>query len=213
MKGPFDGISENKKEKLFKLLETHSYSYNESEEILPTLKNENIICILLKGYAQIVNINYNGEEYISEELFENSIFGTNISGIDYKEYQIIAIESCKVLVIDYKKLLNTEFTRYKYYNIFIANLFDIINNKLKDNNNRIKILTRKSIREKLLAYFESEYRRSRSKYIYLPNNFKNLADYLSVNRSAMFRELKSLKEENFIKIDGKRITLLYTPSI
>ena len=213
MKGPFDGISENKKEKLFKLLETHSYSYNESEEILPTLKNENIICILLKGYAKIVNINYNGEEYISEELFENSIFGTNISGIDYKEYQIIAIESCKVLVIDYKKLLNTEFTRYKYYNIFIANLFDIINNKLKDNNNRIKILTRKSIREKLLAYFESEYRRSRSKYIYLPNNFKNLADYLSVNRSAMFRELKSLKEENFIKIDGKRITLLYTPSI
>ena len=42
---------------------------------------------------------------------------------------------------------------------------------------------------------------------------KDLADYFAVNRSAMFRELKNLKEEKFIKIDGKKITLLYTPQV
>lgn len=199
------------KNKLFKLLGTHTYTYLEKQEILPTLKSENIICILLEGFAQIININYNGEENIIENLYEDDIFGTNISDINNSEYQIRAIEKCKVLVIDYKKISETNFTSYNYYNIFVNNLFDIINTKLKEKNDRIRILSKKSIREKLLEYFKTQYQKTHSKFIYLPNSFKDLADYFAINRSAMFRELKSLKEENFIKIDGRRITLLYTP--
>ena len=209
----FDGISELQKTKLKKLLQAHTYKFNKGEEILPTSKNENIICILLEGQANIVNISYNGEEYISEKLYENSIFGTYISGIDSNEYQIRAVEPSTVLVIQHKKLMEPENIEHKYFNIFFYNIYSIITKKLRDNNNRIKILTRKSIREKLLAYFENSYKISRSKYIYLETNFKDLADYLSINKSAMFRELRNLKDEKFIKVDGKRITLLYTPNI
>lgn len=213
MNSPFDGITELQKNKLFKLLATHIYTFNKNEEVLQTLKNDNIICILLEGYAHIININYNGEENLVEELYENSVFGTNISDIDYSEYQVRAIEDSKVLVIDYKKLVDYKNINHNYYNVFVINLFEIVNSKLKMNNDRIRILTKKSIRDKLLAFFENEYKKSRSKFIYLPNNFKDLADYLSINRSAMFRELKYLKDEKFIKIDGKKITLLYTPIV
>lgn len=213
MNNPFNDISELQKNKLFKLLETHIYTFNKNEEILSTFKSENIICILLEGYAQIVNISYNGEENLIEELIENSVFGTNISNISDNEYQIRAIKHSKILVIDYNKLINKKYINHSYYNIFITNLFDIVNSKCRENNNRIRILTKKTIRDKLLAFFENEYKKSRSKYIYVPTNLKDLADYLSINRSAMFRELKYLKEEKFIKIDGKRITLLYTPIV
>ena len=199
------------KNKLFKLLGTHTYTYSEKQEILPTLKSENIICVLLEGFAQIVNISYNGDENVVENLYEDDIFGSNISDINNTEYEIRAVENCKILVIDYKKLSEANFTGYNYYNIFINNLFDIINLKLKDKNDRIRILSKKTIREKLLEYFKTEYQKSHSKFIYLPNSFKDLADYFAINRSAMFRELKSLKEEKFIKIDGRRITLLYIP--
>jgi len=213
MNSPFDGISDLQKNKLFKLLGTHIYKFNKNEEILTTLNNEKVICILLEGYAQIININYNGEEYLVEELIENSIFGTTISDINSIEYEVRAIEASKVLVINYDNLYDEKNIAYSYFNVFVLNLFDIINNKLKVNNNRIRILTKKSIRDKLLAFFENEYKKNHSKFIYLSSNFKDLADYLSINRSAMFRELKYLKEENFIKIDGKRITLLYTPMV
>ena len=43
----------------------------------------------------------------------------------------------------------------------------------------------------------------------IPFSLTDLADYLSVDRSAMMRELKLLREENFIKKNGKEITLLY----
>lgn len=213
MKGPFDDMTEVQKSRLFKMLETHTYTFNKNEEILSTLKTTNIVCILLEGYANIVNIKYNGEENLIEELVENSVFGSNISNISDPECQIRAIENCKVLIIDYNKLINFRYYQYHYYTTFVTNLFDIINSKIRDNNDRIKILTQKSIRDKLLAFFENEYKKTRSKFIYLPSNFKDLADYLAVNRSAMFRELKYLKEENFIKVNDKRITLLYTPAV
>lgn len=213
MNAPFEGISELQKNKLFKLLGTHIYTFNKNQEILPTIKNDNIVCILLEGRAHIVNIDYNGDETLVEDLLENSVFGSSISDIDSNECQIRAIEYSKVLVIDYNKLIDISHINYNYYNIFMNNLFNIIHFKIKEKNNRIRILTKKTIREKLLEYFESEYRKSRSKYIYLSNSFKDLADYFSVNRSAMFRELRYLKDEKFIKIDGRRITLLYIPQV
>ncbi len=213
MKAPFSNISELQKTKLFKLLRIHVYNFNKNEEILSTIKNENIVCVLLEGHAQIVNIDYNGNEFLIEDLEKDSVFGSGISEINSSECQIRALENCKVLVINYNRLTNIEYTSHTYYNIFVNNLFDIIHTKLNEKNERIRILTKKTIRDKLLEYFEYEYKKTRSKFIYLPNSFKDLADYFAVNRSAMFRELKSLKEEKFIKIDGKKITLLYTPQV
>ena len=64
MKAPFSNISELQKTKLFKLLRIHVYNFNKNEEILSTIKNENIVCVLLEGHAQIVNIDYNGNEFL-----------------------------------------------------------------------------------------------------------------------------------------------------
>ena len=208
----FTGISELQRNKLFKLLEAHIYDFHENEEILQTIRGKNIICIILEGSAKMIEINYNGDENLIEQLENESVFGTAISNMNDQDCQIRSTSTrTKIVVFDYNNIINFKNTNHNYYNIFFNNLFDIIHAKLRERNDRIRILTKKTIRDKLLAYFEYEYTKTRSKFIYLPNNFKQLSDYLAINRSAMFRELKSLKEENFIKIDGKRITLLYTP--
>ena len=82
-------------------------------------------------------------------------------------------------------------------------------NSINDKNNRIEILTKKTIRNRLLEYFKIVSLKNKSKNIYLPFTFTDLADYLAIDRSAMTRELKNLKEEGFIEIKNKRITLLY----
>ena len=176
---------------------------------MPTIKSENIIAIILSGYAQIVNIEYNGNEMIMEDLYENSIFGTNISATNSDDCQIIAKQDTQVLVIDYNKLMNPDNLKHTYFNTFFMNLFDIINTKFKEKNERVKILEKKQIREKLLEYFEIENKKTRLNFFYLPFTFRDLADYLAINRSAMFRELKHLKDEKFIEINDRKITLLY----
>lgn len=209
MSKPFDNLSTSQINKLYDLLGVHIYKFQKNQEVLPTLKNGNIIGIILSGYAQILNIEYNGNEIIMETLVKNSIFGTNISATNTENYQIFAKEPTEVVVIDYDKLMNPSNIKFNYFNIFFRNIFDIINIKFKEKNERIRILEQKQIRNKLLEYFEIEHKKTRQKYIHLPFAFRDLADYLAVNRSAMFRELRHLKDEKFIEINNRKITLLY----
>ena len=209
MLSPFENLSTNQINKLFHILGVHIYNFKKNQEILPTIKYENILSIILQGHAQIINIEYNGNEIIMENLYKDDIFGTNISATNSEYTQIIAKEETKVLVIDYDKLINPANLKYSYFNIFFMNLFDIINTKFREKNERVKILEKKQIREKLLEYFEIEHKKTRQKNIYLPFSFRDLADYLAVNRSAMFRELRHLKDEKFIEVNDRKITLLY----
>ena len=209
MGSPFADLSRVQVNKLYNLLGVHIYNFRKNQEILPTIKSGNIIGIILEGYAQIINIEYNGNEIIMENLHTNDVFGSNISSTNNKDYQIISKTNTQVLVIDYDKLLNPINSKYTYFNTFLKNLFDIINNKYKETNDRIRILEKKQIRDKLLEYFEIQHKKSRLKNIYLPFSLKDLADYIAVNRSAMFRELKHLKEERLIEINDRKITLLY----
>lgn len=209
MLNPFENLSTNQINKLFHILGVHIYNFKKNQEILPTIKYENILSIILQGHAQIINIEYNGNEIIMENLYKDDIFGTNISATNSEYTQIIAKEDTKVLVIDYDKLVNPLNLKYTYFNIFLMNIFDIINTKFKEKNERVKILEKKQIREKLLEYFEIEHKKTRQRNIYLPFSFRDLADYLAVNRSAMFRELRHLKDEKFIEVNDRKITLLY----
>lgn len=213
MRSPFDNLSKLQINKLFDLLGVHLYRYNKSEEVLPTIKNENIVCIVMEGSAQILYIEYNGNEILVENLYKDSVFGTNISGTNYDNCEIVAKSEMEVLVIDYNKLLDSRNLNHPYFNTFLRNLFDITSMKFKERNKRIRILEKKQIREKLLEYFEIEYNSNPSKAIYLPFSLKELADYLAVNRSAMFRELQRLKNDKLIEVNGRKITLLYKQSL
>ena len=210
MTTPFQDLTKSQINKLYDLLGVHIYTFNDNQEILPTIKNENIIGIILDGYAQILNIEYNGNEIVIDTLYKDSVFGTNISLTNSENYQIIAKQDTDVLVIDYDKLINPQNLNHNYFNIFFRNLFDIINIKMKEKNERIKVLEKKQIREKLLEYFEMEYKKGHlNNNIFLSFSFKDLADYLAINRSAMFRELKHLKEEKLIEVNNRKVTLLY----
>ena len=85
----------------------------------------------------------------------------------------------------------------------------MILNKIMDLNTRVEILAKRSIREKLCGYFNILSTRHLNQTFSLPFSLTDLADYLSVDRSAMMRELKCLKDEGFINKTGNKITLLY----
>ena len=73
---------------------------------------------------------------------------------------------------------------------------------------RVDVLSRRSIRDKLLCYFRQQSQRAGSASIRLPFSLSVLADYIATDRSAMMRELKKLKEEGFLTSDGRQIRLL-----
>ena len=70
------------------------------------------------------------------------------------------------------------------------------------------MLACRSIREKLLCYFEQLARREKSDTITLPFSLSALAEYISADRSAMMREMRKMREEDLISTEGRSVTLL-----
>lgn len=202
----FYNITDIEKEKILTFLEANTIKYKKNTTILDNQKNDNIIGIIIEGYIQIIKTDYNGNKNIIEDLQDGAIFGTTMSSIKNTEYSLITKEDTKLVIIYFDSIVNNSF-HYKYFNQFLKNLLCIMLNKISINNNRIEILTNKTIRNKLLVYFKQISKKNKSKIIYLPYNYTDLADYLAIDRSAMYRELKNLKEEGLIEIKDKRITL------
>lgn len=203
----FKGINNVQKRKLLKDLEANIMFFDKNVSILESVDKGNLIGIVEEGEAQIVRTDYDGNKIIIEELREESVFGIRFSLLRNDEYDIVTKEKSKLIFIDYD-LIKIDFRRSNYYQMFLINLLDILSGMVYEKNERISILTRKTTREKLIEYFDKESKRTFSKEFFLPFNLTELAEYLSIDRSAMMREIKKLKNDKIIESVGNRIKLL-----
>ena len=206
---PFDGISEKEKEKIKESLNAHIYEFNKGDELTTFINSKNMIGVVLEGKTKLILNSYTGEEILIEDFKKDSIFGTNISDINNLDTKMYALEYTKVAIVDYNLLISELFNQKDWYVKFIKNLFKILLIISNEINKRLRILTKKSIRDRLIEYFNIEYENKKTKTFYLEMPLKNLADFLSVNRSAMFREIKYLKEDNLIIIHNKKVNIMY----
>ena len=167
------------------------------------------MCIILSGHLQIVRDDVEGNRTIVEDFLENMLFGSLSYPLKNEEYQVITKDETKVVIIDFNSILDMRENHFTFYNTFLKNLISILTKIVTKANERIEVLSNKSIRDKLLDYFRILSKKNNSKVIYLPLSYTELADYLAVNRSALSREIKNLKDDGLIETKGRRIKLLY----
>lgn len=182
--------------------------FSKSETITTYIQKRNLFCILLNGNADLVRYDFDGNRAIVEHLSKNDIFGEVFYNITTNNELLVEAKSnCEVLFYNYDAIHNRCKPNCKFHVYLSENLPEIILNKITELNIRIELLTKRSIRDKLLGYFNFLSTRNMSRKFILPFSLTDLADYLSVDRSAMMRELKLLKDDGFIIKTGNTITL------
>lgn len=204
----FKGIDEQNVKYMLKCFQAKSISYKKDTTIISNLANTDIIGIIISGSANLIKSDYNGNRIILERLEKGSIFGEVFSSYS-DELSVIATTDCTVITFDYEHIIKRCKKSCPYHNEVINNMLQLLAKKVSVMNNRIDVLTKKTIREKLLEYFAIQEKENISKVFYLKLNYTELADYLGVDRSALMRELKNLKNEGFIETKLNRIKLLY----
>jgi len=205
----FDGIEKKEIDKLINLFSARKMRFNKDSTIVTNINNINLIGILLEGNANIVRYEANGNRNIIEKLNKDDLFGEIFTSDRSNEISVIAKSYCEVLFIDYNKLIVSDKKTSIYQNKLVDNILQLLSLKIIYMNERIEVLSKRSIRDKLQTYFNICVRNKPTKTFKLRFSFTDLADYLSVDRSAMTREIKKLKDEGFIIINNKTITLLY----
>lgn len=185
-------------------------SFKKNEIITTYIAKRNQICILISGEAELVRYDYNGNKTIVEHFNKDDIFGEVFYLITTNnELSVEAKQNCEVLFLVYDNLKQKCKQNCKFHETLRENLSELILHKVIILNSRIELLTKRSIRDKLIGYFTILSNRTFNKTFSLPFSLTDLADYLSIDRSAMMREIKSLKDEGFIEKNGNKITLLY----
>jgi CRP-like cAMP-binding protein len=209
MENIFEGISNKNKLKLLKNLGADTLRYTKDESVIRLFKDDNIINFIVQGNVKVVLNTINGNQIVTDDLSEGDVFSSTINYIDENETDAIVTEDTEIISMNAQDIIDFKDNSKSYYNVFIKNLFIIMTKKISERNERIQILTKKTIRYRLLEYFEIMRKKNNSLNIYLPYNYIDLAAYIAVDRSAMSRELSNLKDEGFINIKGKKITILY----
>jgi CRP-like cAMP-binding protein len=73
---------------------------------------------------------------------------------------------------------------------------------------KMEYITRRTTREKLLAYLSFQAQQSKSDTFKIPYNRQELADYLSIDRSAMSSELGRMRTEGILRCNKNNFVLL-----
>lgn len=205
----FENIKARNQRKILKLLEADYLTLPKDVNLFTIVSNTSFLGYIKSGRLQIIKNDYNGNRTIIEDLKEKDTFGSIFTNLNSRDYELMTKEETTVVLIDYTRIYNNDYAKYDYYTAFLQNLLKIVSEKIEEKNTRIDILINKTIRNKLLEYFRVLSKKMGTRTLYLPFSFTELADYLAVDRCAMSRELKYMKEEGFIKISSRRITLLY----
>ena len=185
-------------------------TFDKNEVITSYIQKRNQFCILISGNADLVRYDLNGNRTIIDHFTDTDVFGEVFYDVTTNNELLVEAKSkCEVLIYSYQNIHYKCKQNCKFHQKLSEYLPELILDKVTSLNMRVELLTKRSTRDKLLGYFNLLSTRNLSKTFKLPFSLTDLADYLSVDRSAMMRELKLLKEDKLINKNGKMITLLY----
>ncbi len=206
----FDGVTHEEFDRMMICFEAEEKFFNPDETICFFDDIPDRIAYIMDGEAAIVTTHFDGRQTILEYLKSGDVFGSVLSSVSNISgpLQVICIRPCHLQFINYAHLIKRCSNACSFHSLLVSNALQLISRKAVSLSEHLEVLSQRTTRDKILCYFYQLSREQNSLTFTLPFSLADLADYLSVDRSAMMRELKKLKEENILKSDRKTYTFL-----
>ena len=168
------------------------------------------VVLILKGGATVEHIDSMGDISILMKLKQGEMYGIESAYSSESVYKdsLIATEKTLVMFMNKHRVINPCANRCKRHDIVVKHIMQMVaenNIQLLD---KLTHMSKKSIRDKLLSYFNSLANKSGSNYFEIPFNKTELASYLSVDRSAMSTELTRMKDDGLIDFDKRQFRII-----
>ena len=206
----FAGVGENEIESMLSCLGARLKTYKKGEYVFRQGEHISDITVLLDGKLHIQKDDFWGNRSILGEIIVGEMFGeayaTKDSGALLND--VVAIEDSVVVFFDVKRILTTCSTACRFHATTVQNLFFAISEKNRKLVQKLGILSKRTTREKLISYLSEQAKKQNSGSFEIPFNRQQLADFLSVDRSAMSNELCKMRDEGLLEFYKNRFKLL-----
>ncbi|MCE5196380.1 MAG: Crp/Fnr family transcriptional regulator [Negativicutes bacterium] len=209
----FADISETELNSLFHCLSARQKLYSKGEIIFAAGSAAELVGIVLSGQVQIIHDDYYGNRTIIAEIESGQMFGETYTCAKTAAlpFSVVAKLDSAILLIDYKKIITTCNQACVYHHKLVYNMLQIIVAKNLTLNQKIMVLSKRSSREKLLAFLSTQAQKANSNEFNISLSRQDLADFLSLDRSAMSHELSKLREEGVLEFQKNHFKLLCHP--
>ncbi len=201
----FDGVSKEEYAAMMVCFKTTVKTYRKGEEVpMPTVR----VGLVQRGRLSLLKTDLDGARTIFEQLKPGGVFGEML-GYAWADasFFLVADEDSDVLYIDYEHIVKRCPNACTHHSVVVSNLLKLMSEKTQALSEHLEVLSRRTTREKLLAYFSLLSAKNKSAYFTLPFSQTSLADYICVDRSAMMRELRRMSDEGLLEFDRRNVKL------
>ncbi|MBQ9968373.1 MAG: Crp/Fnr family transcriptional regulator [Oscillospiraceae bacterium] len=168
------------------------------------------IGMVLEGSVQVVRDDVFGDRSVLFCAEPGELFAETFScaGVETMPVSAYAVRDSVLLLMDCRRMMTVCANTCGFHNRLIRNLLQVVaeNNLLLTR--KIRIMSKKTTREKLMAYLMEQAKLHRSRDFTIPLDRQALADYLGVERSAMSFELGKLRKAGVLETKGSAFRLL-----
>lgn len=207
----FHQVGEANYDKMLRCFGARIISVKKNVAVFHEGQPPSVVGIVLTGAVQIVQEDYLGNRSILSMAEPGQLFceGFACAQIDALPVSIIASTDSQIMLIDCGHIMTMCHNACSFHNQMIRNLLvSVAQNNLRLSQ-KIEILSKRSTREKVMAYLLSEAKLQGCNEFTIPYDRQELADYLGVERSAMSTVIGKLRNEGFIEVDRRRFKLIH----
>jgi len=206
----FAGVTEEELTSMLSCLGARLHTYPKGSFVLEQGTELADILVLVEGSLHIQKDDYWGKRSILGQIKVGEMFGEAYVAADSGPLinDVVAVEDSKVIFFDVRKMITTCSSACRFHTMVVQNLFFAISDKNRKLVQKLSHMSRRSTREKLLSYLSEEADKARGSEFTIPFNRQQLADFLSVDRSAMSNELCKMRDEGILEFDKSRFRLL-----
>ncbi len=197
----FNGIDEQDLFKMLECLNAKVISFDKKYTIFAEGSKADHIGIMLSGSAQTVQVDYYGNRSILGNINASEEFAEAFAcaKFDLLPVSIVATEPCTVMIIDRDRILNACENGCDFHRRLVFNLMQSLAQKTVMLHRKIEIISKRTTKEKLMAYLMLYAKRTGSNSFDIPFDRQQLADYLEVDRSGLSAEIGKLQKEGVLK--------------
>ncbi|MBO5714996.1 MAG: Crp/Fnr family transcriptional regulator [Clostridia bacterium] len=206
----FAAVSEEEISSMLSCLNARLRTYKKGEYVLRQGEHLDDITVLVDGELHIQRDDYWGNRAIVDRIAVGEMFGEAYiapeSGALLND--VIAVEDSTVMFFDVKRIITVCSSACRFHSMVVQNLFFAISEKNRKLVQKLGYISKRSTREKLMSYLSEEAKRNNSSSFIIPFNRQQLADFLSVDRSAMSNELCKMRDEGLLEFNKNAFKLL-----
>lgn len=205
----FTGIDDIDLSSMLNCLSAKKAAFTKDTYILSAGNTATDVGIVLSGSVNIIKEDFWGNRAILAKMQSGEMFGEAFAFARLQKLpvSVVAAEKSEVLFVDFKKITSTCSSSCLFHTQLIQNILKILAQKNIMLTQKLEHIVKRTTREKLLSYMSEQAIKAGTNSFIIPFNRQELADYLSVDRSAMSNELSKLRDEGILEFSKNNFIL------